>query len=78
MLNGIQAQMIILNAGADLWREVRDWGSTERLISPTEAGVLDVAASIPYKLPTEKQSLRIVQTLKRLQGEGCPLGRDLL
>jgi hypothetical protein len=78
MLNGIQAQMIILNAGADLWREVRDWGSTERLISPTEAGVLDVAASIPYKLPTEKQSLRIVQTLKRLHGEGCPLGRDLL
>jgi len=73
MLNGIEAQAAVLNAGAGLWRDAREWGAARRLLTPTELGVLDVAAAVPSKIPSEKQSLVAVQALKKLQSEGCQL-----
>lgn len=76
MLNGIEAQAAVLNAGAGLWRDAREWGAARRLLTPTELGVLDVAAAVPSKIPSEKQSLVAVQALKKLQSEGCQLTLD--
>ena len=73
MLNGIEAQAAVLNAGAGLWRDAREWGAVRKLLTPTELGVLDVAAAVPNKVPSEKQSLVAVQALKKLQSEGCQL-----
>ena len=73
MLNGIEAQAAVLNAGAGLWRDAREWGAARRLLTPTELGVLDVAAAVPGKIPSEKQSLVAVQALEKLQSEGCQL-----
>jgi AIPR protein/abortive infection phage resistance-like protein len=78
MLNGIQAQTAVVNAGGDLWRSLRQWGTEERLISPTEAEILAVAASVPIKIPSEKQSLVVVAILQRLHAEGCQIGLDVL
>ncbi len=73
MLNGIEAQTAVVNAGGAFWKEVKDWGDSRTLLSIKEAGILDVAASIPAKLPTEKQCMATIDTLHRLNEEGCPI-----
>ena len=78
MLNGIEAQMIVVREGPDLWRAVRDWGQANGLLSPTDLGILDVAGSVPTKIPSEKQSQRVVAILQRLHQQGCQLGSDVL
>lgn len=74
VLNGIEAHTAVVNAGGDLWRSVKEWGASRRLLSPTEAGILDVAASVPLRLPSEKQSIRVLGILKKLHAEGCQIG----
>jgi hypothetical protein len=78
MLNGIEAQSIAVNAGAGFWSEVLAWGMRRRLLSPTEIGVLEVAAAMPAKIPTERQSMKIIEALRKLQTEGCTLGQGML
>lgn len=73
MLNGIDAQSIIIRAGGQFWQNLRQWGVSKRLLSSTDADILHIAASIPARIPTEKQSLRVMETYKRLQAEGCQL-----
>ncbi len=71
MLNGIEAQTIVVHAGADFWGEVKEWGMSARLLSPDDTGILDVAKSIPDRILSEKQSLRAIEILRRLHEEGC-------
>ena len=78
VLNGIEAQTAVVNAGPGVWRSVREWGASEGLLSPDDAGVLDVACAVPPRVPTERQSLRTIDILKRLREQGCQLGADLL
>ena len=72
-LNGIEAQTAIVEAGAEFWKALKQWGADEGMLSPTDAGVLDVAAAVPAKIPSERQSLRTMKILKRLQNAGCQL-----
>ncbi len=76
--NGIDLQALVVNAGAAFWRTSLDWATERKLLSPTERGILETAASMPRKIPTEKQSAIAVETLKKLHGEGYQDGRDLL
>ena len=78
VLNGIEAQMKVCGAGADLWTEVRDWGNSAGLLSPDDFKILEVVASMPAKVPTERQSQRVLTVLRRLQENGCELGADIL
>ena len=73
MLNGIEAQMVVVRAGSALWSDVKVWGMTKGLLSPDDQGILDVAISMPAKVPSEKQSLRTIEILQRLREEGCQL-----
>ena len=77
MLNGIEAQMAVVQAGPDLWSDVKAWGISKGLLSETEQGILNVAMSIPSKVPSEKQSVRTIEILQRLREEGCPLEIEL-
>ena len=70
VLNGIEAQMAIVNAGGEFWAKALAWGREHGLLSPTEIGVLGVASNVPRQLPTEKQSLRVIQALEKLQANG--------
>ena len=74
VLNEVEALMAVFEAGSDLWQNVKDWGESHRLLSLKEAGILESACSMPDQLPSEKQSLVILETLRKLQAEGCPLG----
>lgn len=76
MLNGIQAQIAVVNAGGALWQEVKNWGTSRGLLTETEASILGVAES--GQVPSEKQSLKVLETLKKLHAEGCQLGLELV
>ena len=69
-LNGLQAGVAVVNAGRDFWADVLEWGSERRLLSPADLVVLRVAASLPKKIPTDKQSLRAIEALRKVQSEG--------
>jgi hypothetical protein len=78
MVNGIEVQTSIVNAGGNFWRTVKKWGASKHLLSEKEAGILDVASEIPSQIPTEKQCKILHETLKRLHKEGCQLGLDIV
>ncbi len=69
-LNGIQAQISVVKAGGDFWQDALNWGLGRNILSSTETGILRVAASIPDKVPTEKQSVRAMDVLEKMQREG--------
>jgi hypothetical protein len=71
MLNDIEAQTAVVNAGGAFWVRVKDWGEPRDLLTQTECEILDVATAIPTKLPSGKQSLVILELLERLHSEGC-------
>lgn len=77
VLNGIEAQTAVVQAGGGFWQGVRDWGQSRDLLSPKDADILAVAASVPNRLPSEKQSVHALEVLRRLQTEGLQEGRDV-
>ena len=77
MLNGIEAQTAVVQAGAEFWSEVKAWGDERHRLSAREQGILRVAASVPSKVPSEMQSLRTLEILTRLRSEGCQLGSEI-
>ena len=74
MLNGIEAQTVVVQAGSALWSDVKVWGMSKGLPSPDDQGILEVAIS----MPSEKQSLRTIEILQRLREEGCQLGIEVV
>lgn len=78
MLNGIEAQTMVVRAGGQFWGELLKWGQSRNLLSPKETGILQTASAIPTRIPSEMQALKSVETLRRLHLEGCQLGRDLI
>ena len=72
-LNGIEAQTAVVTAGPEFWMRIKEWGVSKGLLSPDDSGVLDVAKSIPDRIPSERQSERAIEILHRLQDEGCQL-----
>ena len=47
-------------------------GPEQAITSPDEDGILVVAAAVPRKIPTEKQSWRLIQIKEKLELEGFP------
>lgn len=78
MLNGIEAQTAVIKAGKEFWRNAKAWGAAKELLTATESGILDVAASVPAKIPSEKQCIRAIETLRKLHLEGFQHGLDLV
>ncbi len=69
-LNGIEAQIAVVNAGGGFWVEALAWGRSRDLLTPTEIGVLELAARIPQRTPTERQSLKAIEVLGKIRAEG--------
>lgn len=77
LLNGIETQSVVVSAGGQLWAQLSAWGQSRKLLSPTELGILRVAASVPMKIPSEKQCLKAIESLRKLRAEGCPIGSEI-
>ncbi len=69
-LNGIEAQIAVVNAGGQFWSDALEWGKARRLLTPTETGILGVAARVPSRTPTDKQSSKAIEILGKLHAEG--------
>jgi hypothetical protein len=76
VLNGIEAQTMVIRGGPTLWRSAKEWGDAKELLSSTDSSILAVAAS-SAKVPSEKQCIRAVEILRKLQSEGFRGGLDL-
>ena len=68
-LNGMEALIAVVNAGPVFWQKLCRWGSQRSLLTPKEASILRAAAG---GVPSERQSLVALKTLKRLRDEGYP------
>lgn len=73
-LSGIETQMVVVNLGSLYWKQLLTWAKVRMLLSPDEESIVTVACGIPRKLPTEKQSARLLKIKDRLELEGY-LGR---
>lgn len=71
-LNGIEAQTIVCEAGGEFWKNVLDWCIKEGEATDKERGILQCASAIPSKIPSDKQSVALVNLMKRLRKAGCP------
>lgn len=75
--NQINAEIELINLGADYWRTVLEFGRNDRLLSEMEDGLLSVAANFDTtgRVPSDKQAKLIMQIRNRLYEEG--LSRNL-
>ena len=69
-LNGIEAQIAVVQAGGQFWADALAWGQGRKLLTATETGVLRVASRVPAQTPTDKQSSKAVEILSKLQSNG--------
>ena len=58
--NGIQAQKYVIEKDGSFWSMILAWSSSHKIFTSKEASLLQVASQIPFKIPTEKQSLLLV------------------
>jgi len=73
LLNGIEAQSAVVNAGHQFWQDVVLWGQANKMLSDGQLGALIVASRMPGQVPSERQSVLALETLDRLRQEGFSL-----
>ena len=71
-LDGIEAQTMVCEAGGEFWRNVLDWCIKEGEGTEKERSILRCAGSFPNKIPSDKQSVALVNLMKRLRKANCP------
>ena len=70
IVTGIEIQTQVVQLGAPFWSQLQRWGRLKSLLGPTEDSLLAVAAEMPRKIPTERQSARIMEIKAKLEEEG--------
>ncbi len=75
--DGIENQRVVFEFGASYWANARQWAREHSITSPDEDRILSVAALMPQRLPTEKQSWRLIQIKEKLEQEGFPRPEQL-
>ena len=71
--DGIAAQKRVFEIPAKKWSQILDFGREKSLFSPKEAGVVEVACQIPSKIPSEKQSLILLEVIQKVTEEGMAI-----
>jgi hypothetical protein len=72
VLNGIQAQVAVMQAGPEYFARAHDWAVTNRLLSVRELETLAIVRRPTKSLPNEKQSLIVVEAISKLRKAGFP------
>lgn len=68
--NGIEAQKRIFEISPHQWKAITQELGRKRVLTPKETGVLQIAAQMPAKIPTEKQCLVLIGVLDKANSEG--------
>ena len=71
-LNGIEAQTAVCEMGSGFWQNVLNWCLAEGEGTEKERGILQYACALPSKVPSESQSVVLINMMKRLHRAGCP------
>ncbi|WP_336195110.1 AIPR family protein [Hafnia paralvei] len=74
--NGIRAQQKVLAVPSSEWARICQLLLERHLLTPKEEGVLRVAIQIPIKIPTEKQSLILLEVLDKGRLEGIVVSKS--
>lgn len=72
--NGIEAQRFVMSVSAASWAELGNRLTAKRLVTPKEIGILNIAAQIPGKIPTERQCMVLIDILEKGRIEGLSQG----
>lgn len=68
--NGIEVQKQVFEVPTSHWALILKEGTSRRLLTPKEMGILKIAEQMPAKIPTEKQCTILMDILGRAQQEG--------
>ncbi len=68
--NGIEAQTRVLQISGEQWADILEEGSAKNIFTPKEMGILSTATKIPTVIPSEKQSMILVDVLGKAELEG--------
>jgi hypothetical protein len=60
----------IIEVGSVFWKDVLNWGTDKKALSPMDERVLSVCASIPEKIPSAHQAKTALKCLENLTGLG--------
>lgn len=70
VLNGIEVQTAIVEAGREFWKQMMDWGLQNDLLSERDVKLLKLGSLIPQKIPNENQAKAIFEIYTRMRLEG--------
>ena len=68
--NGIEAQMVVMSISGSEWQNLLQRAQQKGLLTRKETGILRIAAQLPGKIPSEKQSKILIDLLEKAEQEG--------
>lgn len=68
--NSIHGLTYVVEKGAEYWGALREWNKANRKLTFKELGVLDIACSIPKRIPSDKQATVLLKAEERAKSEG--------
>ncbi|MCY4301196.1 MAG: AIPR family protein [Aestuariivita sp.] len=77
MINGIQAQVRVVEIGSVGWKALRVWiRDTSMRITPVESGIIEAAIRIRHKPLSEAQAVRAIAVFNRATEGGFTINRQ--
>lgn len=71
LVSGIEAQTEVVSLGQEYWEKLLIWGKSKKLLSEIDISFIMSATKINYgRIPSEKQSQRILNIRARMKEEG--------
>jgi hypothetical protein len=67
---GVEAQKKVFEITAQRWKTIATEGTKRRLFTPKELGILQVAVQMPSKIPSDKQSVILLELYQKAEMEG--------
>jgi len=68
--DGIASQKKVFEIGGKGWQKILNWAKANELVGGKDLDILNIAAQIPNKIPSEKQSIHLINLLDTLETEG--------
>jgi len=70
LTNSLEIEMYVVGKGADYWKEALNWGQEKGLLGGKEIGILETAAMMPRKIPSQQQCKVILDIEAKIEEEG--------
>lgn len=68
--DGIEAQKRVFEVPPEKWSTILERGVQKKFLTPKEVGILRVAQQMPARIPSEKQSVVLLDVLEKATQEG--------